>query len=293
MSGAPELTVVLPVLDGTESVTRAIGTVIPQSAAISVIVVDDGSAADNAAALDELATDGSRVRVVHQPNQGPAAARNAGLRLTNSRYVMFLDSDDELAENAFAAIDAGLQQRDVGLVCGAVEVVSPDGTVRIDYPAVMPGAPWTKLTCLSGSFAVRTDLAHAIGGYDEALRFGENTDFVLRLAEECRRRSLRVAVTNEVFSRYYAASDERRYDAKRLDAALHLLRRGRFDLHSPGERARLHAIASVNAARVRRYGLSARQSALALFAEPRNTRHLARLALALSGPLARRIWLRS
>jgi hypothetical protein len=158
---------------------------------------------------------------------------------------------------------------------------------------VLPAVPQAKLASVAGSFLVRTEIARVVGGYDEALHFGENTDFILRLAEECRKRSLRVIATNDVFSTYYAASDERRYDTKRLDAAIHLLRRGRFDLQLPSERAKLHGIAAVNAARRRRYSLSVRHAALAVVTEPRNPRHLVRLFVSLSGPLARRLWLRA
>lgn len=292
LTGEADLMVVVPVFNRTESLRNAIESIVPQSQTAGVVVVDDGSSAEVAAALDELSTDGSRIRVVHQPNQGPGVARNAGLGLTTSRHVMFLDSDDELSENAVATVSALLRQGDVGMVCGAVRVVSPDGAVRIDYPAVMLGVPWTRLSSLAGSFAVRTEVARAVGGYDEALRLGENTDFILRLAEECRKRALRVAVTDDVLAVYYAPSDQRRYDAKRLEAAIHLLRRGRLDLQIPSGRARLHAIAAVNAARVRRYPLAVGHGARAVLAEPGNPRHLARLVLALTGPLARRFWLR-
>ena len=292
MSAELELTVVVPVFDRAASVTRALATILSQPGNISVVVVDDGSSPECAAALDELPTEGSRVRLLRQRNQGPAAARNAGLGLTTSRYVMFLDSDDELAEAAVAAVNA-LLQGGVGLLCGAVRVVSPDGTVCTKRPAALPGVPWGKLSSLAGSFVVRTDVARAVGGYDKALRFGENTDFILRVAEECRKRSLGVAATDDVLSVYYTAFDERRYDGERLDAAVHLLRRGRFDLEVPGVRARLHGIAAVNASRLKRYGLAVRHSLLAALVQPRNPRHLVRLALSLSGPAARRLWLRS
>ena len=291
--GDVDLTVIVPVLNRNESLRRAVRTIISQSDRISVVIVDDGSTSEFAAVVDELAaSSGSSIQVVHQTNQGPGAARNAGLGVTTSRFVMFLDSDDELADTAFAAIDRHLLGRDgVGMVCGAIRVVSPGGTPRIDPPVVLPGVPWARLSWICGSFAVRTDIAQAVGGYDEALGFGENTDFILRLAEECRKRSLGVAGTDDVLCVYHQAPEERRYDSKRLDAAIHLLRRGRFDLQLPSERARLHAIAAVNAARVGRYLLSVKHAALAALTEPRNGRHLGRLALSLGGPLARRHWL--
>ena len=284
---------VVPVLNRDEALRRAVASVIPQSPEISVVIVDDGSARDFAAVADELATSEARVKALHQTNSGPAAARNTGLRATASPFVMFLDSDDELAGRAFDAIQRELLSRDdVGMVCGAVQVVSADGAVRTDHPVILPGVEWTKLSWVGGSFAVRTEIARAVGGYDEALAFGENTDFILRIAEECRQRSLSVRVTADVLCVYNQEPQERRYDEKRLGAALHLLERGRVDLRLPSERARLHSIAAVNAARIGRYGVSVKHAALAVMTEPRNSRHVGRLVVALTGPLARWRWRR-
>jgi glycosyltransferase involved in cell wall biosynthesis len=294
-AGLAELTVVVPVRDRNESLRRAVASVLSQSDRLCVVIVDDGSVPEFAAVADELAAAGGPgVQVVHQVNGGPAAARNAGLRVARTPYVMFLDSDDELAGKAFAAIAENLLNRhEVGLVCGAVRVEFPGGETRIEVPIAFPGVPWADLSGLSGSFAVRTEIARAVGGYDETLSFGENTDFILRVADECRRSGFEVANTNSVLSIYHrTTSDDRRYDARRLDAAMHLLERGRFDLELPSERAKLHAIAAVTAARLGRYRLSVRHAALAALTEPRRLRHYARLALSLCGPPGRSRWLR-
>jgi glycosyltransferase involved in cell wall biosynthesis len=292
-----ELTIVVPVFNRDETLRRAITSIVSRSDKVAVVIVDDGSAPRFAAVADDVATVAGSplVQVVHQTNRGPAAARNRGLHIVRTRFVMFLDSDDEIEDAAIAALDRWVIPReDVGLVCGAIRVVYPGGAARIDYPAAPPGAPWAKLPGgLAAGFVVRTDIARAVGGYDETLRFGENTDFILRLAEECRRRSLQVISTNDVFSTYYASCDNRRYDGRRLDAAIHLLRRGRFDLELPSERAKLHGIAAVNAGRVGRYPLSVKHAALAVVTEPRNPRHVVRLVVSLGGPLARRRWLRT
>ncbi len=239
-----ELTVVVPVHDRNESLRHAVASALSQSDRLCVVIVDDGSAPEFAAVADELAAAGRpSVQVVHQVNAGPAAARNAGLRSTRTPYVMFLDSDDELAGNAFVAIENLLSRDEVGLMCGAVRVESPGGEHRIEVPVAFPGVSWADLSGLSGSFVVRTEIARAAGGYDETLLFGENTDLILRLADECRRSGLEVANTNSVLSIYHrTTSDDRRYDARRLNAAIHLLERGRFDLELPSERAKLHTI---------------------------------------------------
>jgi glycosyltransferase involved in cell wall biosynthesis len=70
-----------------------------------VIVVDDGSSdgsADEAAAV--LAELGWPDRVIRQLNQGPGAARNAGLQQASGRWVCFVDGDDVLDPTGFAAL---------------------------------------------------------------------------------------------------------------------------------------------------------------------------------------------
>lgn len=61
---------------------------------IEVILVDDGSPDGCPALCDQLATEDSRIRVLHKENGGLSDARNAGLRVATGDYVIFVDSDD-------------------------------------------------------------------------------------------------------------------------------------------------------------------------------------------------------
>jgi GT2 family glycosyltransferase len=71
----------------------------------AVVVVDDGSDPDHAAA-NQTAASRFGARYLQQPNAGPAAARNRGVAVTSSELVAFLDDDcapardwlDELTE---------------------------------------------------------------------------------------------------------------------------------------------------------------------------------------------------
>ncbi len=56
-----------------------------------LIVVDDGSTDDTRAVIESF---GPRVRYYYQPNQGPAAARNVGVRQACASWIAFQDSDD-------------------------------------------------------------------------------------------------------------------------------------------------------------------------------------------------------
>ncbi len=63
-----------------------------------ILVINDGSTdPDTLEALAAIERRDPRIRVVHQPNQGLAAARNKGAALAQGKYVVSLDADDRIA----------------------------------------------------------------------------------------------------------------------------------------------------------------------------------------------------
>lgn len=67
---------------------------------LEVICVDDGSTDAGGAILDALAAEDARLIVIHQPNAGVVAAREAGLAAATAPWVLFCDADDLLAADA-------------------------------------------------------------------------------------------------------------------------------------------------------------------------------------------------
>jgi glycosyltransferase involved in cell wall biosynthesis len=88
------VTVVIPLFNKAPYVGRAIDSILAQTwRELEVIVVDDGSTDDGPAVVAGYAD--PRLRLVSQPNRGPGAARNLGIRESRSPLVSFLDADDE------------------------------------------------------------------------------------------------------------------------------------------------------------------------------------------------------
>ena len=76
---------------------------------VEVVVVDDGSdGAETRTALDELARSG--VRIIRQPQGGPAAARTRGLEATEAPFVLPLDADDLVEPGAVSALADALEE---------------------------------------------------------------------------------------------------------------------------------------------------------------------------------------
>src|SRR5262245_25867711 len=92
---APDLSIVVPTYNrraGIERFLRALEEQTFPATRFEVVVVDDGSTDGTDAALAAMQTP-YRLRVLHQENAGPAAARNAGLREAQGRLIVFLDDD--------------------------------------------------------------------------------------------------------------------------------------------------------------------------------------------------------
>lgn len=89
-----DVTVVIPLYNKGPYILRALNSVVRQKhQEFEVIVVNDGST-DNSGAVAASFRD-PRVRVIHQKNAGPGAARNHGIAETKTPLVAFLDADDE------------------------------------------------------------------------------------------------------------------------------------------------------------------------------------------------------
>lgn len=178
----PRCTYVVPVRDRPHQLDRLLSSIGPGS---EVIVVDDASH-DPASVAAVAARHGARL-VPLRRNVGPAGARNAGLRLVRTPFVVFVDSDIVLAPDTVATLLKHFTDTRVAIaVPRIVGLRTPDSTRWIGryeqarssldlgaYPAsVRPGSfvSWASTACT----VARVDAAE---GFDARMRVGEDVDF--------------------------------------------------------------------------------------------------------------------
>lgn len=75
-----------------------------------IILVDDGSTDNSPQICDEYAEKGSPIRVIHQANAGLSAARNAGIKAAEGKYLCFVDSDDYWEPNVLGNLMAQVER---------------------------------------------------------------------------------------------------------------------------------------------------------------------------------------
>ena len=93
----PKISIIIPVYKSKDYIGNCIQSLLSQQFTDwEAILIDDGSPDECGEICDNLSKKDSRFVVIHQPNQGQAAARNVGIDVSRGDYIMFLDSDDEL-----------------------------------------------------------------------------------------------------------------------------------------------------------------------------------------------------
>ncbi|WP_033280415.1 mycofactocin biosynthesis glycosyltransferase MftF [Streptomyces sp. NRRL F-525] len=188
----PRYTVVVPVRDRPRQLSRLLSSVGEDH---RVIVVDDASRHPEAVAAVVAEHGASLVPLT--TNVGPAGARNAGLRLVTTPFVVFVDSDIVLAPDTVPTLlrhfaDPAVAMavpRITGLPSAAPSWIERYENARSSldlgaHPAgVRPGSPvsWASTACVVARVDALAD------GFDELMRVGEDVDLCWRLLEQGRR----------------------------------------------------------------------------------------------------------
>ncbi len=129
----PDVTVTVIVHNDAERLPRAVASVRRQTHAnLEIIISDDHSTDETPAVARELAAQDRRIRCLRLPRNsgGCSAPRNRALDIARAPYLMFLDSDDELTDDAVELLLAAHREREIDFAMGAVERVREDSGRR-------------------------------------------------------------------------------------------------------------------------------------------------------------------
>lgn len=193
------LSIVIPTLNEAGVVDRLLYELLEDATAeVEIIVADSGSTDDTAAIVDAFAQAHPQlVTLVRAPRKGVSLARNSGAAVARGEYLAFLDADARISTTTLLGSLAQMQQR--GLATAALYFVSGSdcwsdrlitGLFNISMASLQylaPTAPGSSV------YLVRRSAHEQQGGYNEALYFGEDVEYLRRVSRGGRFRMLKQA----------------------------------------------------------------------------------------------------
>ena len=120
---------IIPVYNVENYITECVNSILKQNFCdYEIILVDDGSTDSSGVICERFAELNNRIHVIHKRNGGLSDARNAGIKEAKGEYILFVDSDDYIAENSVNNIFKMLEKtKNVDVMFLNAEKFYPDG----------------------------------------------------------------------------------------------------------------------------------------------------------------------
>ena len=122
----PKFSIIVPVYNNEKYIERCIKSITSQTFTdFELILVDDGSKDNSLVLCKRYEETDRRIKTIHQENKGVSSARNTGLAASTGKFILFVDSDDFVAENMLSSLS---------------EIVASDSLVHFGFSLVKSGS---------------------------------------------------------------------------------------------------------------------------------------------------------
>lgn len=176
-----QISVIVPCYNAGDNLARLLDSLLAQEGnAFEVILVDDASTDGS---VHHLPAHPHVVRLAHTCQQGPAAARNTGARHARGEILLFIDSDSLVSDRKLLHGHWLLHQQHPQTVIwgGAIRGIGTGWVAGADrynqwFLNIPDAAPRVGTHLVGNNLSVRRTAFNRLGGFDEGLRTGEDTD---------------------------------------------------------------------------------------------------------------------
>lgn len=126
-----KISVIIPVYNIKAYLNRCVQSVLQQEPPpCEVLLIDDGSTDGSGELCDSLSRQHAVITVHHKSNGGLSSARNYGLSKAQGQYILFLDGDDFLAENALKNLGEDALRHSPDMVIGRCQPLKPTKSMQ-------------------------------------------------------------------------------------------------------------------------------------------------------------------
>ncbi len=189
------VTAIIPAFNAGASIARALESALSQTLPPDeIIVVDDGSSDDTAEQVKRFK---NKVKYIRQDNSGPGQARNTGIEAAKSKWIAFLDSDDEWMPERLESQMKIIQRHSDLAWCGGNAVNNNFGveTFRSNPDKALCGLGSKEyfdnyllavgkghIIEATNTFLIRKDVFSEVGMFDPSFLRAEDSDMWCRIA---------------------------------------------------------------------------------------------------------------
>lgn len=182
------VTIIVPVYNREATIIRCLDSIAKQRGIerFELILVDNNSTDKSVETIKKWQTTHSNIKsiLISERKQSAAAARNAGLDIVTTPYVMFFDSDDEMLQGHLERLLDGITQNpDADIIGWNTNCQLPDmhwykasfNCKRPMYNHLIDSSLATQ------RFAVKTQFIKSAGGWDSTLPGWDDLELGVRL----------------------------------------------------------------------------------------------------------------
>ncbi|MGA6102025.1 glycosyltransferase family 2 protein [Psychrobacter pocilloporae] len=214
-----ELTVIIPTYKAEKTISRTIESIIAENVLPdNIIVVEDGVYDDTKKVIDKY----NIKHIIQNENLGAPAARNRGLQEVETKYVMFIDSDDFVSTQLIKGLvdSSNLHNSDISF-----------GPWRLDGDSMRKGKirqppyldsedwifNWINNECVpTCSVLWRTERLKKIGGWDERLKKNQDGELAIRGLMNTKK----ISISQEGYSTYWQHNSQFRVSKASIEDRL-------------------------------------------------------------------------
>lgn len=191
----PAFSIITPTFNRPELLLRNINSVACQTFNdYEHIIIDDSGTRKTERIIAEN-NDKRIVYYAHETSKGAAAAYNTGLRYSRGRYILFLDDDDEYLPDFLEKMHERFRitAPEIGFILsGFTRIIEKESGEFFSYSHVWPSEFTSKEEGLIAATSIgngcgvciRRECISEVGLYDEAIKYGHDTEYLFRLARK-------------------------------------------------------------------------------------------------------------
>ena len=113
-----KISVIVPIYNVEKYLDRGIRSILNQTFKnFELILVNDGSTDNSLSICDKYKRNDKRVKLINKDNEGVSASRNLGIKISTGEFIMFVDPDDELEEDAIEYLYSLIQSYNADIAC--------------------------------------------------------------------------------------------------------------------------------------------------------------------------------